>query len=287
MKSGEKKPKRWETFKNAFAVPRRRHQKQQNSETSRKTKIKKRKTFMEKFRSRRAPLRRREDLFEKENRPLSLDDDLPINRLEVMLDAKPSHSLPASPLTQKSEKFNLPESPIFTDPEMSLPFSAVVTTPTEINTEQKSSHEIQIALSSPPRDNSMVLDIVPAVQTPTALIEKETVTPVPVPVIVVAENDPVPVKVNSDMLLQPSQDVSIFDTESDIKPNMDDFVPNCEVINREFTWDVIKEVLEESDKINGISVHNISYDILPEEEQVWMQESCGIEQLRAFLAVCD
>lgn len=50
---------------------------------------------------------------------------------------------------------------------------------------------------------------------------------------------------------------------------------------QEYIWDKIREVLQEADN------DDMSYNTLPEENQEWMQHSSGIEQLRAFLAVCD
>ena len=50
---------------------------------------------------------------------------------------------------------------------------------------------------------------------------------------------------------------------------------------QKFTWDEIRVLLEESDETNDVSC-----DSLPAEDQVWMKQPCGIEQLRAFLVVC-
>lgn len=53
-------------------------------------------------------------------------------------------------------------------------------------------------------------------------------------------------------------------------------------------WNKVQEVLQEADS-NGLPLdEGMSYDVLPkQDDEVWMQHSSGIEQLRAFLSVCD
>lgn len=63
------------------------------------------------------------------------------------------------------------------------------------------------------------------------------------------------------------------------------YVPEAVVKFQErlFIWDQIRESLESDDCPHDMSY----YDVLPKEDQEWMEHTSGVEQLRAFLAVCD
>lgn len=67
-----------------------------------------------------------------------------------------------------------------------------------------------------------------------------------------------------------------------VSASQEDVDPQQIFLNRELAWDKIREVLQVSSLFS-----NESYDMLPVEDQEWMKSSSGLEQLRAFLAVCD
>ena len=115
------KPKRWKTFKKALRIPQR-HQKD-NPQT---TKGKKSIIGKLKLRKRAVPAAssvQKEPgevhIAQTHDRPLSLtQEDLPLDTVEVLLDAMPSQSLPATPLARKrSLEVNItpPDSPTFVD----------------------------------------------------------------------------------------------------------------------------------------------------------------------------
>ncbi len=50
------------------------------------------------------------------------------------------------------------------------------------------------------------------------------------------------------------------------------------------TWDEVREFLHQK---TSASTPSLPSDILSSDDQIWMKQSCGIEQLRVFLTVCD
>ncbi len=209
---------------------------------------------MERLRLRRtpAPLKLAKESSEEprlHHRPLSLtDEQVPMDALEVLLDAMPSRSLPATPLAKKrSETVNYspPVSPMFAEP--TSPASNTVSVPVEINSSSGSldvKNEDAMIMNS--NEESLV-------NVDTQHVEEPTGTEMDVPFtgyIVAKESQKDP---------DPSQEsLSSF---------------------KELTWNEIREILKVSDQTQC--------NILPNEDQEWTKHSSGIEQLRAFLAVCD
>ena len=218
------------------------------------------------------------------DRPLSLvDDQVPRDTLEALLDFVPSHSLPATPLAKKrsdimqlsppeSPMFTGPESPMFTGPESPVftgpkspvftgpespvftgPESPVFTDPESLGPESPGPES---PLSSPELPTSSV----------TLPVDDDLPDENSHDVTVVAMDVPVGSHSKPVTTVQPSEEIKRFQ-------------------ERNFVWDKIHEVLEESEKATSTSEK--SYDSLPDQDQDWLTHSNGLEQLRAFLAVCD
>lgn len=252
------KPKRWNTFKNAFRIPQR--QKAQNPSSS-----KGRKSIIGRLKLRRhkvpAPLNLPKDSSREpqlHNRPLSLnEDEIPTDTLEALLDVMPSRSLPATPLTKKrADHLNLspPDSPIFDNPPStpSTPPASVTTVPAiEIHHSPPVEKTIENGFEEPSASNNQEQPAIIIVETPAAPVTPAAST------------------------VEPEQ---VSAAEMAISSEVQ------KILQQEYTWDRIREVLQEADNHGD----NVSYDILPkQDDQEWLQHSNGVDQLRAFLAVCD
>lgn len=180
-----------------------------------------------------------------QHRPLSLtDEQVPMDALEVLLDAMPSMSLPATPLAKKrSETVNYspPLSPMFAEPVAS-PTSIAVSMP---------------ILSSGDSLDENIMD----------------------------SNDDIVESVKQDLPATPEIEASACSAK-DVQGGTDSdqgavsYLKESQEIGS--TWDKIREVLQVSDQ-----TQSASSEMLQNEDQEWMEHSSGLEQLRAFLAVCD
>lgn len=212
------------------------------------------------------------------DRPLSLiDDQVPRDTLEALLDFVPSRSLPATPLAKKRldvMQFSPPESPMFTGPESPGPESLMFTGPESPGPESPGPGSP--GTESPGTESPGPESHGPESSGPESLLSSpelptNSVTmPVGVPGedlgdVTVAMSEPVGSHMPT-VEHTPSEEIKIFQ-------------------ERNFIWDKIHEVLEESDKVTSAS--DMSYDSLPIQDQDWLNHSSGLEQLRAFLAVCD
>lgn len=183
------------------------------------------------------------------NRPLSLHgDEIQKDTLEALLDVMPSRSLPATPLAKKrSDHINL-----------SPPESP--------------------AFDKPPSP--------PAIMTTVPVVEINYHPPVEStdPTVESGYEKPLSNTGSNGVELPAQEQVSSVEPEQTSAANLNNEVQK--ILTKEYTWDKVREVLQEADK-NHCAL-DISYDVLPkDDEQEWLQHLNGIEQLRAFLAVCD
>lgn len=93
----------------------------------------------------------------------------------------------------------------------------------------------------------------------------------------------VPVEVNSmrdetSDVTSPCSSSPSIGTKKDVEMDIKNFEEQHSM------WDKIRKALESDEPVFA---HDLSYDILPKQDQEWMNESTGMEQLRAFLTVCD
>lgn len=287
QKAVSSKPKRWKTFRNAFKIP---------HHTQRRRNSTKRKTIMERLKLRKSNTPtalkiRTESSTEPQlhDRPLSMiDDEIPKDTLEALLDVMPSRSLPASPLVKKRSdtvNFSPPESPLFIDPLLSLPPSLPTSVPVEVysftfpETDEKADTSTAIVIDELSTNTNEEATVSTVMDQPSTSADS-TATPA----IVIdepptpnndAESDPVPKQESSPEVITTSKDAKEIESSPKVTAVK-------EIEEKVYIWDKIREILHESDQPS-----NISYDSLPKEEQVWMEHSSGLEQLRAFLDVCD
>lgn len=196
---------------------------------------------MERFRLRRhnapAPLKIRKDSNEEppqlHSRPLSLiDNEVPKDTLEVLLDAMPSRSLPATPLARKRsdhQQFYPPEPPI----SINVMSALTATVPV-----------VEVNCSSP--------------------LEHPNIT---------VEDYSSHANSNEKHMESGSTDITkekFVAVSSEVK----------KVQEAKYIWDEIREILLSSEQ----SETQCALDNPPIED---LEHASGLEQLRAFLSVCD
>lgn len=199
--------------------------------------------------------------------------------LEVLLDANPSRSLPATPLAKRRSNpllFNPTDEPMFVDPMMTLPANlpklSITVPPEDFIDPPKDLAGIQFMPLPPPEiSDEGLIHGEPSSNKITSAIPGASIEVVKVDELQTASKE------------QPQRVIPIAVTESvatsQVKKDANRYVI------KDAAWEKIRNVLsKDSDK----NIVPPSYDMLPKQNhQSWLNASSGIEGLRAFLDMSD
>lgn len=178
--------------------------------------------------------------------------------------------------------------------------------PLQISTKEPPFHDRPLSLIDDeiPRDTLAALeDVVPSQSLPATPLARKRLDPVHFsspesadPETPLTPDSPttvitIPVEINyipvNGGMPEDNHEDNIRDSDSkEISAHVKQHVPEAirKFRERQFVWDKIREYLEAEEEA---CAHDLSYDVLPKEDQEWMEHSSGMDQLRAFLAVCD
>ena len=203
------------------------------------------------------------------SRPLSLtESQVQTATLDVLAALQPTRSLPSTPLTRKRPvdfDESPPPSPVSrssaASPALTLDsvISSATSSPAHPSFEPEKEPELQFEDLPPPSQSE-------------------------VPPIIVTTQD-------VSQSIEPSETVSLVTDTLERKPKENEkpsktsapaAVELPEFLRRKFAWDEIQDVFDSLDEEEDKE----TYDELPPEEQVWLEHTSGVEQLRSFLLAC-
>lgn len=309
------KPRRWKTFRNAFSLYQRRHRKSTDDMLSARVRHHRRSaddvlsagvTATHKKRSLFGHFRRRNnhhaltDMNSKphlhSNRPLSMvDNTLTEDALDVLLDSKPSRSLPASPLAKRRNNpssFCPSEELAFVDPTMTLE--------TTLTTLSHSTPAVDFIghpaedfeyLPAPPPETFVCMHSPPASDGASGdgLVFTESSCN--------KSTDAVPdMQASVEVLTMDTEETACEENEALMPPvasqppqetsrALDEAKSSCGI--KYATWEAIREALSKDSDDKWSDVVPLSYDVLPKQDQSWLNASSGMEGLRVFLQMVD
>ncbi len=271
------KPKRWRTFKNAFG--KNRHKKSQENIIAPTTPTKKGTIFGRlKRKTSGATMRQvNTDTNLHSNRPLSLiEDSMPMDHLEQLLDAQPSHSLPATPLARRRSNpmlFPQLEQKLAIDPTMTLPSklpSLTVSAPNEDSDNESEGKLPATDLIRPPsgfRDNS---------SNEVSTRESRSCEVASLDAKTADDNDEMPKNGTPVNVEVPTLQAAV-NVIADKKVH----------VIKDQAWEEIRAILTESNETGSkIEPSLINSDVYNKDEP-WRNMPSGIEGLRAFLDMSD
>ena len=217
-----------------------------------------------------------------------IDNTLTLDVMDVLLDSKPSHSLPASPLAKRSNalcfctsnELALVDS-VFVDPAMTLPATLTtlsVTDPSEDFIDPTTEDFVFISAPVPLSEASKAAE--PASDSVKFTNAISGTGPTSVELLNVDKELTTNEQTTSEEL------VSIIVSEPVERSQVLDEA-KCNVIKYP-AWEAIREVLDKDSDKKWNNVVPLSYDVLPKQDQLWLNSSCGgMEGLRAFLEMLD
>ena len=310
------KPKRWQTFKSAFGKNQRHHRKSQDNLLSPEasTTSSKGRTIFGRFKRKtsRPTLRAVQTESNLHNdRPLSmLENSTVLENLGDLLDAKPCHSLPATPLTRRRSNptlFSHAGGHVIIDPMMTLPAnlpSLSISAPGEYF--ENSDDQSVMELMPPPHAsrnkslndtsgdeltiNGEIASLDTTLEAPASPVSTDTFGSALSSVVAIENGD---VSASRRSKSVETEDSLVCNEEIPTGGEMPPIIVSSPVRDRkpyvikDKAWEDIRMVLSKESDETRKRVVPLSYDVLPKQEQPWKNMSSGIEGLRVFLDMSD
>ena len=165
--------------------------------------------------------------------------------------------------------------------------------PLQIRQEDPPHHSRPLSLvddeTIPPDTLAVLVDVVPSRSLPATPLSKRRhveLSPPESPLSTAPEPDnvvAVPIPVPTPM---PSSETSKGNTEKrQSSPPSETAANATQKFRDQSLWDKIRDILESDD--TACEITTSSYAQVPEQDQPWLRHSNALEQLRAFLSVCD